>query len=659
MSERTQPEGRVTLRSIVIGLCIAMAMSLLACTARYIQKGSYMMVAQIPMGVLLLCLVSILACAVLARRFGAAFVLAPSEWITVFSMGVISAIGPNYGVSGYLVGMMASPYYFATPENRWAEYLHPHLPGWLIPTNDNRAMSWFYEGLPGQTSVPWDVWGLPLIWWLSFVFVLGFACICLSVLLHRQWADHEKLVYPALAPVLEMTSRAGTGRRWLPEFMTGKVFWAGFALTSIVFWWNMIAWFYPMVPSFPTATGRFIWDLLPKEYPPFFVFLSTPVICFSYFASLDVLFSIWFFDFVYMIEAGALNRIGISATSPHYGAGPYTTTTYKWQTAGAFVSLVLWWLWISRRHLQQVLQKALHPGRSSVDDGRELLSYRAALIGLLASCVYIAAFLGRVGVEARMVALLIPTMFIAYLFVAKVVADSGIIYIQPPASAWELSGALVGGAKTLNASTRATYGLLSFTISHPRSFIMPLVAQINRLGDFVGRDKRRLFWGVFAALVVGVVSSTLYTIWLGYHMGAYNFQPNWLIIYEGEWQYGMTVNEILNPARMEAIDYWFLLIGAGTMVIVNLMRYRFARWPVHPIGFALSGLPAARRMGSTLLVAWLTKLIMLRAGGVAFYRRSMPFFLGMLVGYIIAVMAGMLVDAIWFPNRGHVVHKWY
>ena len=117
-----------------------------------------------------------------------------------------------------------------------------------------------------------------------------------------------------------------------------------------------------MVPTFPTATGRFIWDLLPKQYPPFFIFLSTPVICFSYFASLDVLFSIWFFDFVYMIEAGALNRIGIVATSPHYGAGPYTETTYKWQTAGAFVTLVLWWLWISRGHLREVFRKAFQPG---------------------------------------------------------------------------------------------------------------------------------------------------------------------------------------------------------------------------------------------------------------------------------------------------------
>ena len=75
----------------------------------------------------------------LARRFGRAFVLSPSEWITVFSMGMISAIGPNYGVSGYLVGMMASPYYFATPENRWAEYLHPQLPGWLIPLERQRG----------------------------------------------------------------------------------------------------------------------------------------------------------------------------------------------------------------------------------------------------------------------------------------------------------------------------------------------------------------------------------------------------------------------------------------------------------------------------------------------------------------------------------------
>jgi hypothetical protein len=529
----------------------------------------------------------------------------------------------------------------------------------LIPTNDSKAMTWFYEGLPEGASIPWDVWVVPLLWWFAFVLAISFACFCVSVLIHRQWADHEKLVYPALTPILEMTTRAGTGERALPEFMQGKVFWAGFALTSFVFWWNMIAWFYPHVPTFPTVRGTYIWDLLPKHYPPLFFFVSTSIICFSYFASLDVLFSIWFFDFLYILEAGALNRIGIVATSPHYGAGPYTTTNYKWQTAGAFVTLVIWWLWVSRGHLRDAFRKALHPGRSPVDDSRELLSYREAMIGLVVSCLYIAAWLGQVGVETRMIALLIPAMFIVYLFVAKVMADSGLIYIVSPASAWDLSQGVLGGVNTLKESTRATFGLLSFTVNHPRSFIMPMMTHVNRLGDFVLKDKRRLFWGVCAAFVVGVVVSTVYTIWLGYTVGGYNFEPNWLIIYEGEWQYEMTVNAILNPRQMETINYWLFLVGAGAMVTMNLMRYRFTWWPFHPAGFALSGISSVRLTASTILVAWLIKFVMLKVGGVSFYRRSRPFFIGMLIGYILAVLAGMVVDVIWFPKQGHIVHQWY
>ncbi len=649
----------MTFRAIFFGLCLSVGVSLLANTVRYVQRGSYMVVCQVAMGNLLLCLLSILGCALLARWFGRRFVLSSSEWITIFCLGFISAIGPTYGVSGYLVSLMTAPYYFATTENRWVEHLHPYLPTWLIPTNDGRAMTWFFEGLPPGGSIPWEVWIVPLLWWFALIGAIGFACICVSVLFHRQWADHEKLVYPALTPILEMTTRAGTGERALPEFMQGGVFWAGFGLTTLVFWWNMISWFYPGVPTFPTVSGNFNFDLLPKNYPPLFFFLSTSVICFSYFASLDVLFSIWFFELLYILEAGALNRVGIVATSPHYGAGPYTATSYKWQTAGAFVALVFWWFWVSRRHLRDVFQKALHPERSPVDDSRELLSYRGAMIGLVVSCLYIAAWLGQVGVEARMIVLLIPAMFITYLFAAKVMAEAGVIYLQGPASAWELCQAGLGGMDNLKVSTRATYGLLSFTISHPRNFIMPMMAHINRLGDFVTQHKRRLFWGVCGAFVVGVAVSTLYTIWLGYAMGAYNFQPNWLIIYEGEWQYQMTVSAILNPSRMKMIDYGLFLIGAGGMVALNLMRYQWAWWPFHPIGFALSGVPSARRMGSTILVAWLIKFFMLKLGGVSFYRRSRPCFVGMLIGYLLAVVAGLVVDAVWFPGQGHIVHQWY
>ena len=188
---------------------------------------------------------------------------------------------------------------------------------------------------------------------------------------------------------------------------------------------------------------------------------------------------------------------------------------------------------------------------------------------------------------------------------------------------------------------------------------MPAMVHINRLGDFVLKDKRRLFWGVYAAFVVGVVTSTLYTIWLAYTMGAYNFQPNFLILGEGVLQYSMTVSRIRDPRSMEAAGYWLFLAGAGALAVMNLMRYRFIWWPFHPIGFALSGTIFARLEGFTLLVAWLIKFVMIKVVGVSFYRRSRPFFIGMLIGFILAVVAGMVVDAVWFPQHGHIVHQWF
>ena len=41
---------------------------------------------------------------------------------------------------------------------------------------------------------------------------------------------------------------------------------------------------------------------------------------------------------------------------------------------------------------------------------------------------------------------------------------------------------------------------------------------VNRLGDFVRAGKRRLFLGVCVAFVIGIVASTLFTVWLGYRI---------------------------------------------------------------------------------------------------------------------------------------------
>ena len=649
---RARANTGVTVRSLIFGLVLVVAISALATVVRYILHSSFMAYSHMPMGNLMLTLLSVIACSALARCFGKRFAFSPGEWLVIFSMGFISSLGPTYGVSGYLVGVIVTPYYFATPENRWAEFLHPYLPEWIIPSNRDGAMTWFYDGLPAGAPVPWAVWLGPLFWWFTFVCAVALACFCASVIMRKQWAEHEKLVYPAMEPIVELTTQPGTGRTWLPNFMQGRMFWTGFGVVAVVFVWNIIAWFHPALPKFPTAAGT--WVPIGRNFPPQWVFVSTVGICFSYFASLEVLLSLWVFDLMFTVESGILDQLGVPAFHRYYA-----TKRYSWQTTGAFVALALWWVWISRAHLKDAFQKALHPKSGHIDDRRELMSYRAAFCCLAVSMVYVLVWLAASGLAWTVIAILLPTMFLTYGAVSKILADSGLIYVNAPASAWTLTTALMGGARAIPASTHAMLYPASVAINHFRGFTFSVGTHLNRLADFIPGNKRPLFGGVCIAFVVGIVTSTLFTIWLGYRIGGYNFTPNWLIIRAGVGGYQNAVNAIVSPQPMEGIDYWFFLIGSCAMFALLFLRYQFTRWPLHPIGLALSGTMLARLTSFTIFVAWLIKFTLLRIGGAPFYRRSKPFFVGMLVAYVLSTALGLVVDALWFMPRGHTVHKWY
>jgi hypothetical protein len=40
------------------------------------------------------------------------------------------------------------------------------------------------------------------------------------------------------------------------------------------------------------------------------------------------------------------------------------------------------------------------------------------------------------------------------------------------------------------------------------------------------------------------------------------------------------------------------------------------------------------------------------------YRRTVPFFIGLIVGYALAVPLGYVLDVIFFPGQGHGVHAY-
>ena len=54
----------------------------------------------------------------------------------------------------------------------------------------------------------------------------------------------------------------------------------------------------------------------------------------------------------------------------------------------------------------------------------------------------------------------------------------------------------------------------------------------------------------------------------------------------------------------------------------------------------------------SVFLAWIIKVIVLKAGGLVLYRKAQPFFLGILVGFSIGVALLFAVDLIWFPTGG-------
>jgi hypothetical protein len=74
-------------------------------------------------------------------------------------------------------------------------------------------------------------------------------------------------------------------------------------------------------------------------------------------------------------------------------------------------------------------------------------------------------------------------------------------------------------------------------------------------------------------------------------------------------------------------------LGAGIAIGLTVMRQRFLRWPLHPMGFVY-GTGFGWLVWGSALVGWAGKWLTVRYGGAATYRKVKPFFLGLIFGEI-------------------------
>jgi hypothetical protein len=201
--------------------------------------------------------------------------------------------------------------------------------------------------------------------------------------------------------------------------------------------------------------------------------------------------------------------------------------------------------------------------------------------------------------------------------------------------------------------------MTSIVTSHYKGLFFPALAQAGKLAEHIRGDRRQLAAALGLAFLASYVVSVGLTLHLGYTEGGYNFN-SWEINRAAEGAIAGTVDAIKNPKNPFFVGFpeevAFFGIGMAMMGGLIFLRHRFVWWPLHPVGLAISGSYLARWTSFTVFLAWVIKLVMLKVGGPAFYRKSRPFFVGLLVGYVLGVALSAGIDVIWFPERGHAVH---
>jgi len=613
----------------------------------YQLHSSQWAISYLPLSVVFFFFVLVLA-NLAVRAVSRTVALSRTELVVIFAMALVGASIPTWGTASYLVSLIAAPFsHLATPENQWAEFLHDHLKPWLVP-KDEQALRWFYLGLPKGESVPWHAWAGPIAWWIMFLFALFVFCHCLVVAFRRQWVHNERLSFALMEVPQHMVEEPEPGRL-LPRFLRERLFWIGFGVPMFVVLWNAVSYFHPPFPTIPTNWGMVS---LGSGFPAFALHVNFALVGFTFFIHREVAFSIWFFVVLSMIEEGILNNLGYTIA----GREVYTLgmPAIGWQSFGAMVVLVASMTWMARRHLLSILKGAFS-GKPSAEEAEEMMSYRALVVAGVLSLAFVVFFLWRTGLKPVVLAVFLSAIIILYLGVTRIVIEGGLLFIRGPLIAQTFTNYALGSHAVGQASA-VSLGMHYSWQHELKGFFMAAAAHGAKLSDAARRRRRGMTVVILYAGLLALVVSTVFTIWMAYHWGAIRFS-GWIFGRGASVGYDEVIRHIRNPHGPDAARLTFMAFGALAMAAVTFLHYRFAWWPLHPIGLpvAICSYPVTHFVLNVFL-GWACKTAVIRVGGLHLYNRAKFFFLGIILGFFTGCGVSFLIDMLWFPGQGHPLY---
>ena len=283
-------------------------------------------------------------------------------------------------------------------------------------------------------------------------------------------------------------------------------------------------------------------------------------------------------------------------------------------------------LWTERPYLVGVFRRAL--GRGGIDDAAEPVAYRSALLGLGIGFLALVGFMVAGGMSLPLAVVFFGLYLLVSLSITRMRAELG-----PPAHDLGNAGPDQMIVRSVGSANLATPNLVMLSMTWwfnraYRSHPMPVQLEGFKIAERARVPYRGMFWAILAAGVIGSLAAFWALLDCLYRYGPASGPA--LIFGREPYQH---LSEWLAQPKGASVSVISATgVGLGTVLALQAVRMRFAGFPFHPLGYAVSTSWAMNYAWMPLLIAWAIKLVILRYGGLRLYRRVLPFFFGLILG---------------------------
>jgi hypothetical protein len=636
----------LTLRAAIVGLLAAVGFAaILPYTDLYLQ-GSKLAYSHLPISALITLFLLITVVNSILARLAPRRALRAVELGAIYIIVLVAAPLPSGGFAEFFPGVTTAAFYFATPENQFGVKFQPYLRNWLAP-QDEQAIKWLYEGLPAGKSIPWGAWVAPLIGWGVFVVLLVSAFYFLTMILRRQWIEHERLTFPLAQVPLEMIQQSDRPSLAAP-FFRNRFMWFGFVAIALLDSVNGLRLYFPAVPGINMAHMRPFLGLRDRPWnalQDIELFIYPAVIGVSYLLSQEVGASLWGFFWFSRLQKVILYAHGLESGG-RMGA-PNTDTFLRVQEIGGFFVLAFVVLWSVRR---QVV--ASFRGREPPDPTQPM-SVRSATVGFVVTTLLLAGWGYAAGMNYFFALLGIVLFCIMALGLTRLVNAGGALWVEANWLPYDVINNIFGSVN-LPLRTLTILGMeqMMFMFDQ-RTITMPYLMDASKIGHSTGLRGRHFAVAVAAAVFLSMVVGCISVLVVAYHFGGVRLDQ-WYFRSGPLSPFEDVASTMAEPEKLTGFGVFSFAYGAGLMWLLVWLNKNYLWFRVSPLGYIFGSTWTMGHLWFSVLVGWLCSYLATRGGGLRFYRQLRPFFIGMVLGEFVTSAVWLPID--WaFGVRGHVI----